>query len=84
MNYDNSTNPEEQAIHIMMRENPHQFYEDVLDAIRECPAYVFEDPNPYQKKVKSLNRMIKHFEDLERYEDCGFLLNVLNQLKRDQ
>lgn len=65
------------------KDNPSEFLESVLDAIKTNPEYVFEDENELHKKQKGLNNMIQYFESLERYEDCAFLLNIVNRLNEE-
>jgi len=45
--------------------------------------YVDTDQLSFDEKMKDLEFMIGYFEDLERYEDCGILLNIQNKVKKE-
>lgn len=51
-------------------------YNIIYDAIIEHPTYVVFSKSDSDHKVKVLNKMIKHYEELEEYEKCANLLKI--------
>ncbi len=61
-------------------QNPDLFMDMVLEALRSDENYAFADEAPVEHKLNALSKMIKRYEELERYEDCAFLNNIKTRL----
>ena len=44
--------------------------------------YVRSKELSYDEKIKDLDLMIKAFEEVERYEDCAFLVKIKNKIEK--
>ena len=61
-------------------EDPDRFMDMVLNILRKDESFAFVDNAPLEKKHAALSRMIKRYEELERYEDCAFLNSIKTRL----
>ena len=57
------------------------FFELVFQSIVNWPDEAVQDSSPIENKTKALERIIKHFEDLEEYEKCQKLKAILDQIR---
>lgn len=64
----------------LREEDPGRFMEMVLVALRNNLDSAIEEPSPKENKVRALDRMIEHFEKLERYEDCAFIAELKQRI----
>lgn len=64
----------------LRKNDPAEFADQVLAALRSSPETAVEDAAPIEKKTRALDRLIHHFERLERYEDCSFLLQLKTKI----
>ncbi len=48
----------------------------VYEAVINNPTYVIFSECDKERKIKILDKMIRHFESLEEYEKCYNILNV--------
>jgi hypothetical protein len=42
--------------------------------------YVLEEFMEYDEKIADLNYLINYFEEMERYEDCAYLLKIKDKI----
>jgi hypothetical protein len=64
----------------LMRDDPDKFMGLVLSILKTNPELVMIDATPKETKLASLTKMIKRYEELEKYEDCGFLKGLKDKL----
>lgn len=64
----------------LREEDPDRFMETVLIALRNNFNSAVEEPSPKENKIRALDRMIEHFEKLERYEDCAFIAELKQRI----
>lgn len=64
----------------MRASDPDAFMNMVLSALKTNPEYAVEDAAPVGAKLKALESLIQHFEGLENYEDCAFILNLKEKI----
>lgn len=57
------------------------FFELIFQSIINWPEEAINDSSPVDNKIKALERIIKHFQDLEEYEKCQELKIILDQIK---
>lgn len=53
----------------------------VYEAIVGNPTYVILSESTKERKLKILNKMIKHFESLEEYEKCANLIRIKKEIE---
>ncbi len=57
------------------------FMELILMSLKTFPEMAVKDDVPVENKLSALDRVIKHFENLERYEDCAFIRDIQKNIK---
>jgi len=67
-------------LYAMSESDPDGFMEEILQVLKSFPEFILSDNAPVENKTNALNRMMKHFENLQRYEDCAFVKNQLTKL----
>lgn len=55
----------------------------VYEAVINNPTFVILAGGDSERKIKILNKMIKHFESLEEYEKCSKLLKVKRAVEQE-
>jgi tellurite resistance protein len=70
-----------QAMLLMREHDPAGFMQMVLTAIKNHPDLAVSDVAPAENKVRALERMLKHFEEIENYEDCEFIFNLKKKIE---
>jgi hypothetical protein len=60
------------------------FYELVFTSIVNFSEEAIKDGSPKKNKIRALDRLIEHFQDLEEYEKCAALKKVLDQIKENE
>lgn len=60
-----------------------QFYELVFCSIMNFSEEAIRDTSPKNNKIKALDRIINHFQDLEEYEKCAALKKILDKIKEN-
>jgi hypothetical protein len=61
-----------------------RFYELVFTSIVNFSEEAIKDGSPKKNKIRALDRLIEHFQDLEEYEKCAALKKVLDQIKENE
>jgi len=61
--------------------DPTAFMDMVLSALKNHPDLAVSDIAPAEHKIRALTRMLKHFEGLENYEDCAFILDLKKKIE---
>ena len=70
-----------QKLEDLKNQNLDAFFELVFQSIVNWPDEAVDDKSPIENKTKALERIIKHFEDLEEYEKCQKLKAILDQIR---
>lgn len=47
------------------------------------PERISQDPYPKDTKVNALNKVLDYFKQIEEYEKCEVIKNILNGIKED-
>jgi hypothetical protein len=64
------------------KEEPEKFMDMILEILKGDLKYVLNDDAPKENKVIELKNMQKHYESVERYEDCAFISKILKELEQ--
>lgn len=67
-------------LYAMSEKDPDGFMEEILQVLKRFPEFIQSDNAPIENKVNALNRMLNHYTELERYEDCAFIKKQLDKL----
>ena len=59
-----------------------KFMRVLYDSFEEYPERIESDPYPLAIKVEALSRVLKYFKDIEEYEKCEVIKNILNGIKK--
>jgi hypothetical protein len=70
-----------QKLEDLKNQNLDAFFELVFQSIVNWPEEAVDDKSPVDNKIKALERIIKHFQDLEEYEKCQELKIILDRIK---
>lgn len=68
----------------LKRKNPAAFAETVLSALKNHPDLAVSDSAPLDKKRQALDQLLKHFEEIEKYEDCAFIVDLKKRIEDGQ
>lgn len=65
-----------------IKENDYDtFMNIVLQSLKTFPDYAVEDNVPIEIKLGALDRVLKHFENKEDYEDCAFIRDLQKKIE---
>jgi hypothetical protein len=73
-----------QAMLLLKEKDPEGFMNLVLGALKKYPDLAVVDATPTENKLRALKAMLEHYESIEGYEDCAFLLELTNQIKDEE
>lgn len=65
----------------LKEQDPDAFMQLILEALKRHPELAIADGAPVSNKVRALEKMLKHLEEKEEYEDCAFVRDLNNQIK---
>ena len=76
------TDPEliEKLIELSKTDHNH-FMDLVLESIKAFPEIAIEDDSEPATKLQALQKVIRHFENREEYEDCAFIHNLQQRIR---
>jgi len=60
--------------------DPDVFMTMVLDALKKYPELAVDDEAPNSAKIKALESLLKHFEGIEEYENCSFIVDLKQKI----
>lgn len=66
------------------RDDPDKFMELVLEALKSERELAITEGSPSEKKLNALDAMMKHFEEKEGYENCAFIRDLANDIKKNK
>lgn len=72
------------AMLLLKEKDPEGFMNLVLSSLKKYPELAVEDAAPAENKLRALKAMLEHYESIEGYEDCAFLLELTNQIKDEE
>lgn len=61
--------------------DPNAFMELMLRTLKSHPEFAVSDSAPLENKVRALTRLLQHFENMEKYEDCVFIADLKKQIE---
>lgn len=65
----------------LKEQDPDAFMQLILEALKRHPELAIADGAPVSNKVRALEKMLKHLEEKEEYEDCAFVRDLNIQIK---
>jgi hypothetical protein len=65
----------------LKEQDPDAFMQLILASLKRHPELAIADGTPVSNKVRALEKMLKHLEEKEEYEDCAFVRDLNNQIK---
>lgn len=65
----------------LKEQDPDAFMQLILEALKRHPELAIADEAPVSNKVRALEKMLKHLEEKEEYEDCAFVRDLNIQIK---
>jgi len=67
---------------LKLRENdPDAFMQLILESLKRHPELAISDEHSVERKIQALEKMIRHFEEKEEYEECAFIKKLSDQIK---
>jgi hypothetical protein len=66
------------------KQDPERFMLLVLESLKRYPDLAVEDGQPKEQKLEALRRMMRHFESIERYEDCAFIRDLQKKIEDEE
>lgn len=61
--------------------DPDAFMQLILESLKRHPELAVSDEAPVENKMRALEKMLRHLEEKENYEDCAFVRDLNNQIK---
>lgn len=61
--------------------DPDAFADLFLEIIRNYPEVAIEDAAPAEEKLAAIDRILKHYELKESYEECAFLFTIRKKIE---
>jgi hypothetical protein len=68
----------------MHDENPDDFFDYILGLLKIDEEVAITDRAPVEKKLKALNNLLKNLEGREKYEDCGWIVDLIKKIEDGQ
>lgn len=65
----------------LQERDPDAFMQLILESLKRHPELAIADGAPVSNKVRALEKMLKHLEEKEEYEDCAFVRDLNTQIK---
>ena len=64
----------------LKEQDPDLFIATVLSALRRNTELAVTEPSPREKKHEALDKMLARLEELEKYEDCAFIIELKKKI----